>query len=98
MPINNSYFLLGGPPGQNFRVFQSGKKLVYNKSQMPTNRDFFSAVYHAQKVYIFGGYDGENKIQLRTCEYYDIVNGKWNPVSDMKSARSQSGACRINDD
>jgi hypothetical protein len=65
---------------------------------MPTNRDFFSAVYHAQKVYIFGGYDGENKIQLRTCEYYDIVNGKWNPVSDMKSARSQSGACRINDD
>ena len=58
IPINNSYFLLGGPAGQNFRVFQSGKKLVYNKNQMPTIRDFFAAVYHSQKVYIFGGYDG----------------------------------------
>lgn len=98
IPINNSYFLLGGPQGQNFRIFQSGKKLVYNKSQMPSNRDFFSAVYHSQRVYIFGGYDGENKLQLKTSEYYDIVNGKWVPIADLKIARSQSGACRINDE
>ena len=98
IPISNSYFLLGGPAGENFRVFQANKKLVFNKSQMPTFRNFFSAVYHSQKVYIFGGYDGENKIQMKTAEFYDIVNSKWAPIADMKVSRSQSGACRINDD
>lgn len=33
---------------------------------MPTNRDFFSAVYHSQKVYLFGGYDNDSKVQLKT--------------------------------
>jgi hypothetical protein len=89
---------LGGPTGQNFRIFQSGKKLVYNKNQMPTNRDFFSAVYHSQRVYLFGGYDTDSKIQLKTSEYYDMINSKWVPIADMKIARSQSSACRINDD
>ncbi len=89
---------MGGPTGQNFRIFQSGKKLVYNKNQMPTNRDFFSAVYHSQKAYLFGGYDNDSKIQLKTSEYYDIINSKWVTISDMKIARSQSSACRINDD
>jgi hypothetical protein len=44
---------------------------------MPTFRNFFSTVYYAQKVYVFGGYDGDHKMQVRTCEYYDIVQGKW---------------------
>lgn len=65
---------------------------------MPTNRDFFSAVYHSQKAYLFGGYDNDSKIQLKTSEYYDIINSKWVTISDMKIARSQSSACRINDD
>lgn len=65
---------------------------------MPTNRDFFSAVYHAQKVYLFGGYDTDSKSQLRTCECYDIVNSKWTPTADLKISRSQTGACRVNDD
>lgn len=65
---------------------------------MPTFRNFFPAVYHAQKVYVFGGYDGDSKTQIKTAENYDIVNAKWVTISDMKFARSQSGACRINDD
>ncbi len=64
---------------------------------MPTFRNFFSSVYHNQKVYVFGGYDGDNKIQLKSSEYYDIVNDSWKDIVDMKVARSQSGACRIND-
>jgi len=48
---------LGGPAGDNFRVFQN-KKLLSNKAQMPTFRNFFAPVYHSQKVYVFGGYDG----------------------------------------
>lgn len=65
---------------------------------MPTFRNFFPAVYHSQKVYVFGGYDGDMKTQIKTAEYYDIVNSKWVGIDDMKVSRSQSGACRINDD
>jgi hypothetical protein len=50
-----------------------------------------------QKVFVFGGYDGENKAQLKTAELYDINTGKWSPIASMNVARSQSGACKIND-
>lgn len=69
-----------------------------NKVQMPTFRNFFAPVYHNQKVFVFGGYDGESKTQIRSGEYYDIVSGKWYPIADLKMARSQAAACRINDD
>ena len=65
---------------------------------MPTFRNFFSSVYHNQKVYLFGGYDGENKIQIKSCEFYDIISSKWHPTADLRIARSQAGACRINDE
>ena len=65
---------------------------------MPSFRNFFPVVYHSQRVYVFGGYDGENKIQMKASECYDIVNEKWYPIADLKISRSQSGACRINDD
>ena len=97
IPTNNSYFLLGGPAKNNFLIFQQGKKIYPNKYQMPTFRNFFSTVYYAQKVYVFGGYDGENKVQINSCEYYDIVQSKWREIHNMKVPRSQSSACRIND-
>lgn len=65
---------------------------------MPTFRNFFASVYHSQKVYVFGGYDGDSRSQLRSAEYFDIVSSKWHTVADLKVARSQSAACRINDD
>lgn len=64
IPTNQSYFLLGGQLGENFRVFHA-KKLSFNKVQMPTLRNFFPSVYYAQKVYIFGGYDDETKTQIK---------------------------------
>jgi hypothetical protein len=36
-------------------------------------------------------------MQIKTCEYYDIVQSKWREINDMKVARSQSASCRIND-
>lgn len=63
---------------------------------MPTVRNFFPAVYYAQKVYIFGGYDDEAKAQLKLSEYYDIGSSKLVPIADLKIPRSQSSACRIN--
>lgn len=66
IPTSNEYFLLGGPAGDNFRIFQN-KKLMSNKIQMPTFRNFFASIYHSQKVYVFGGYDGESKTQLKSA-------------------------------
>ena len=65
---------------------------------MPTFRNFFASVYHNQKVFVFGGYDGELKAQIKSGEFYDIPSMKWQPVADLKIARSQNAACRINDD
>ena len=96
IPTNNSYFLLGGLSNNNFLIFQQGKKIYANKYQMPTFRNFFSTVYYSQKVFVFGGYDGDNKMQLKTSEYYDIIQSKWKTISDMKVPRSQSAACTIN--
>lgn len=47
---------------------------------------------------MFGGYDGDTKTQIKSAEYYDIVSIKWHTIADLKIARSQSAACRINDD
>ncbi len=63
---------------------------------MPTFRNFFSNVYFNQRVYVFGGYESNLKQQLKSCEYYDIVTGKWNTIANLKIARSQSAACRLN--
>ena len=35
---------------------------------------------------------------MKTAEYYDMINSKWVPIHDLKISRSQSGACRINDE
>ena len=69
-----------------------------NKVQMPTIRNFFASVYHNQKVYLFGGYDGDTKMQIKSGEYYDIVSSRWHTTADLKIGRSQSAACRINDE
>lgn len=97
IPTTSEYYLLGGPAGDNFHVFHN-KKLMAHKAQMPTFRNFFAPVYHSQKVFVFGGYDGDSKTQLRSAEYFDIVSMKWHPIADLRVARSQAAACRINDD
>jgi hypothetical protein len=97
IPENKSYFLLGGPPDENFRIFYSNRKLCFSNCQMPTFRNFFSVIYYSQKVFVFGGYESNLKSQLRSCEYYNTTTGKWFSIANMKIARSQSAACRIND-
>ena len=39
---------------------------------MPFEKTFFPAVYHRGIIYTFGGYDGYDKVQLNSCEYYDV--------------------------
>jgi hypothetical protein len=37
-------------------------------------------------------------MQIKTSECYNIIESKWIPICDLKIPRSQSSACRINDD
>lgn len=39
---------------------------------MPQEKTFFSAVHVNGIIYTFGGYDAYDKLQLSTCEYYDM--------------------------
>jgi hypothetical protein len=39
---------------------------------MPQEKTFFPAVHFKGIIYTFGGYDAYDKVQLSTCEYYDI--------------------------
>ena len=45
---------------------------------MIQEKSFFSAVcMRASKIYTLGGYENIEKVQLRSCEIYDIDNDRW---------------------
>ena len=45
---------------------------------MIQEKSFFSAVcVRAKKIFTLGGYENIEKVQLKTCEYYDIEKDQW---------------------
>ena len=52
--------------------------------------------YYLFVIYL-GGYDGFTKSQLKSCEFYDMHNDKWQYIADLNIQRSQSAACKLND-
>lgn len=70
---------------------------------MPQEKTFFSAVHYRGRIYTFGGYDSYEKVQLDSCEYYDMKQDRWynSPVQrpngavefKLHQARSQSSCC-----
>jgi len=44
---------------------------------MPCEKTFFASVYFDNIIYTFGGYDAYDKVQLRTCEYYNVAKDEW---------------------
>ncbi|EAR87484.2 Serine/Threonine kinase domain protein (macronuclear) [Tetrahymena thermophila SB210] len=96
IPEQKGYFLLGGQSNINFRTFVNGKMAI-SKNPMPVIKNFFPAVYYSHRVYTFGGYDSNLKVQLSSCECYNIQAEKWQSIGDLIIPRSQSAGCRIND-
>ena len=69
----HGFFILGGQKtngGSNCRQFRN--KNITDREPMPDEKSFFSAVHHKGIIYTFGGYDIYDKLQLKTCEKYDI--------------------------
>ncbi|CAI2361905.1 unnamed protein product [Moneuplotes crassus] len=89
-------YILGGRSNNclNFK-----DKNVVCKAKM-SEKTFFSAVYLNGLIYTFGGYDSYDKVQLNTCEYYNIEENKWysNDSVKLTTNRSQSSACILDDE
>ena len=63
---------------------------------MMQEKSFFSAVsLRAKKIFTLGGYENIEKVQLKTCEVYDIEKDSWDANKDVQLnvARSQSSSC-----
>ena len=70
-----SWFLLGGV-GNN--CLQYLDKNIQHRAPMPTEISFFPAVaVKASHIYTFGGYDNVEKVQVKTCDVYDINKDRW---------------------
>lgn len=90
----DTWFLLGGM-GNN--CLQYANQNIINRASMPMDKSFFSAVsaHQGKIIYTFGGYEYSEKVQLNSCEYYNIAEDKWYMNDDVKLniARSQSSCC-----
>ena len=92
--------MLGGQGTRDTNLQYINRKLKM-RAQMPTEKTFFPAVYHRGIIYTFGGYDGYEKVQLNSCEYYDVNADKWYnshaPTFKLHQTRSQASACLFDD-
>ena len=92
-----SWFLIGGM-GNNCLHYID--KNIVHKAPMLQEKSFFSAVcVRGNTIYTFGGYENIEKVQLKSCEMYDINKDKWysNDSIQLNVARSQSSSCLFQD-
>jgi N-acetylneuraminic acid mutarotase len=68
---------------------------------MLLEKSFFSAVstHGGTRIYTFGGYECIEKVQLKSCEFYSVLEDKWfiNDQVQLNVARSQSSCCLFNE-
>jgi N-acetylneuraminic acid mutarotase len=63
-------------------------------------KSFFAAVaIKGSKIYTLGGYENIEKVQLKTCEIYDVDEDKWsaNEGVHLNVSRSQCSACQFDE-
>ena len=70
----DSLYLIGGPGNNNLEY--KNKNLI-TRASLPSEKSFFAALHFNGIIYTFGGYENQEKIQLRTCEYYDTKKDQW---------------------
>jgi hypothetical protein len=80
--VDNAFFVLGGTKSNCF-YYKDGKMVA--KKDMP-EKSFFSAVYLKGKIYSFGGFDIFDKIQLKTCEEYDVEKDEWKAFDRVRDS------------
>lgn len=66
---------------------------------MPSDISFFPAVaLKAAHIFTFGGYSNTEKMQVKSCEVYNVDKNKWSKnEAQLNIARSQASACLFRD-
>ena len=105
--MEEGLYLIGGNGNQNNNIHYDNRTIKIRRN-MPQEKTFFAAVHLKGRIYTFGGYDGFEKVQLNTCEYYDMKLDKWynSPITSQSGnieykliqERSQSSCCVFEDD
>ena len=74
-------------------------KNIHHRAPMPSEISFFPAVsVRAATIYTFGGYDNIEKVQVKTCEVYNIEKDRWQRNEcQLNVARSQASASSFRD-
>lgn len=90
------YFLLGGIDSNNTFQFKSGE--IRKKASLNIERSFMAALSINNVIFAIGGYDYNEKTQLKSIEVYDIDKDKWseNVFEDLKVPRSQASTLLYN--
>lgn len=90
------HFLIGGIDSNNTFQFRDGQ--IIKKSSMSVDRSFMAVIHIRNSILAIGGYDYNEKTQLKSIELYDIDQDKWsqNSFEDLKVARSQAQALLYN--
>ena len=65
----HGFFLLGGN-GNNFTYIATRQPML--------EKSFFTAVHLNGRLLMFGGNVNSEKLQLKTCEVYEIARDEWN--------------------
>ena len=65
-------------------------------SPMTGNRRVFETVYLKGEIYVFGGYDNDNKL-IRSIEKYTPHNNSWTKVAEMYDDRGYYCVCAFMD-
>lgn len=96
--INESvgYFLVGGIDSNNTFQFKGGE--IRKKASMNIDRSFMACISISNIIMAIGGYEYNEKSQLKSIEVYDIDKDKWsiNMFEDLKVARSQASCLMYN--
>jgi serine/threonine protein kinase len=86
------FYLLGPNHSSSCILFKDSQ--IIPKAKMPVVKSFFSGIYLDGIIYTFGGYDNLDKIQLKSCEQYNVSSDTWTiSKHTLVEARSQSSAC-----
>lgn len=94
---NRRIFYCGGVQGNTFLneafIIDPSSMSIVRLPPMNQSRALSSVYYYRGKVYVFGGYSGNN---LTSCECFDLNTEKWKMISDMPVARSAFSVVEFN--
>lgn len=90
------YMCGGADEATSARVYHSDGKGLSTVRPMLQARMGACGIHQSDYVYVFGGYNLESEIALKTCERYSLDSLKWSPLPMMTTERRDASCCVLN--